>query len=146
MEKEVVEGGKKKPLCDRCIFVGRQKFMLGKVEAEHYYAEWSTTPFFASPFPPSPRHRPTTLIPPTRCSSFQLFQSPARLLGPPARRNAASPLIKSSLSVTALAHSLAPSKAGLPVVVVVGGGKRMKRPLKSRPASHLPLMRSIQPI
>lgn len=104
----------------------------------------------------SPRHslrHPTTVPPssflPLASRSFQLFQPPARLLGPPARRNAAFPLIGSSLSVTPPTHSLAASKAGPPVevvvLVVVGVclSMCMRRPLKSRPASCLPLMRSI---
>lgn len=142
-----MRGGRKKILRDRCVFVGRQKLCFAKLKLSITMQSEVRRPSWPLR---SHRHPAPIPLPSFLPLASRPFSSFSRLLGPPARRNAASSLIKSSLSVTPLAHSLAPSKAGLSVVVAVGGGSaasaRMMRPLKSRPASRLPLMRSIQPI
>lgn len=134
--------GRRKPSVIVAFFVGRQKLCFAKsklsITMQSEVRSLSSPRYFLC----HPTNVPLSSFLPLASRSFQLFHPAARLLGPPAWRNAASPLIKSSLSVT----PLTPSKAGSPLVVVVGGGSvasmLMKRPLKSRPASRLLLMRS----
>lgn len=125
-EEDVGEERKKKKPLGSLHFCWQAKTMLCKVWAQHYYAEWSATAFFASPFPLPPQpparhphHPPTRSFLPLASRPFSSF-SLLRGCSAPRPGGMLRPLW-SSLHYR-WRRSLAPSKSGLPVVVLVSGG------------------------